>query len=89
MLNKQELKELTVRAVTSLGEQLRAMRMARGIKIKAVSHAIDVSVEEIDMIENWNIDVLNLENVIKLAAFYDKKIVVDFYPKKCFCDEDD
>ncbi len=72
-----------------MGEQLRSMRLARGIKIKAVSHAIDVSVEEIDMIENWNIDVLNLENVIKLAAFYDKRLVVDFYPKKCFCDEDD
>lgn len=80
MLSKENIRALIVRAADDLGCQLRQMRLSRGHRIQTVSQATRVSIDEIDRIENWNIDTLNLESLIKLAAFYDKRLYVDFLP---------
>ena len=81
MLSKDEIRFLIGNAATNCGEQLRNLRRARGLKLTNVSRATKLSIEEIDKIENWCMDTLNLESVVKLAAFYDKRVYIDFVPK--------
>ena len=81
MLSKDEIRFLIGNAAANCGEQLRNLRRARGLKLANVSQSTKVSIEEIDKIENWCMDTLNLESVIKLAAFYDKRVYIDFLPK--------
>ncbi len=78
MLSKEDIRDSITRAIGSLGCQLYDMRVAGRYNLKTVSRITGLTIEEIDRIENWNADVLNLENVIRLAAFYDKRLVVDF-----------
>ncbi len=74
------MKELLVRAADDLGCRLRQMRLSRGHRILTVSKMTGLEIDEIDRIENWNIDILNLESLVKLAAYYDKRLYIDFLP---------
>lgn len=78
MLSKDEIRFLIGNAAAECGEQLRSLRRARGLKLTTVSRETKLSIEEIDKIENWCMDTLNLESVVKLAAFYDKRLYIDF-----------
>lgn len=81
MLSKDEIRFLIGNATANCGEQLRNLRRARGLKLTTVSRETKLGIEEIDKIENWCMDTLNLESVVKLAAFYDKRVYIDFVPK--------
>lgn len=78
MLSKDEIRFLIGNAAADCGKQLRSLRRARGLKLTTVSRETKLSIEEIDKIENWCMDTLNLESVVKLAAFYDKRLYIDF-----------
>lgn len=78
MLNKTEIDLSVNQAAAACGDMLRSMRRARGIRLVTISQAVGLSIAEIDKIENGCMDTLNLENVIRLAAFYDKRLYIDF-----------
>lgn len=82
MLSKKEIEKEVCFALGVLGRQLHELRIAARKNIATVSRETGLLIKEIDEIESWNANVLNLENVIRLCACYNKRLFLDLYTEE-------
>lgn len=77
MLNKTDMALLREHVFGYLGSQLRLFRRNQRKSIQVVAKETGLSYEEIDEIEQGTPKSPNLDNAIRLAACYNRKIILD------------